>query len=73
MNEKAKPELTKLDTPERSRTYRFPDGETVTINSVTHFLERDSGTHRLKTASGRLWIVPKGWLAIEIDADGWSL
>lgn len=73
MNEVAKPELTMLVPPERSRTYHFPDGKTKTIHNVTHFLARPSGSHRLKTGLGQLWIIPTGWLAIEIDADDWTL
>lgn len=73
MDQVAKPELKKLEPAERSRTYHFPDGKTKTIHSVTHLLARPSGSHRLKTQSGRLWIIPAGWLAVEIDADDWTL
>lgn len=66
-------ELTELNPPERSRTYTFPGGETVRLENVTHFLARESGTHRLKTGDGRLHIVPTGWLHIEIDTDSWTL
>lgn len=61
-------ELTKLNPEERSRTYTFPNGETVTLANVTHFLARESGTHRLQTADGKLHIVPVGWVHIEIDS-----
>lgn len=66
-------ELTELTPPEHSRTYTFPGGETVRLTNVTHFLARESGTHRLKTGDGRLHIVPAGWLHIEIEAEGWTL
>jgi len=66
-------ELAELQPAERQRTYTFPGGETVTLNSVTHFLARDSGTHRLKTADGRLHIVPTGWLCISIDAESFTV
>ena len=66
-------EMTELNPPERSRTYTFPQGESVTLKDVTHFLARESGTHRLKTKDGRLHIVPTGWIHIEIDAEEWSL
>ena len=65
-------EMTPLQPPERSRTYTFPNGETVRLQGVTHFLARTT-THRLKTADGKLHIVPLGWTHIEIDADGWTL
>jgi hypothetical protein len=68
-----KPELKPLTPPERSRTYEFPGGHRVTLANVTRFLARESGTHRLETADGRLHIIPAGWLHIEIDAEGWSL
>jgi len=66
-------ELTKLEKPETKRTYTFPGGEKVVIDNVTHFLARESGTHRLKTANGRLHVVPTGWVHIEIDASDFSL
>ena len=66
-------ELTELNPKEKSRTYSFPNGEKVQLHDVTHFLARDSGTHRLKTLDGRLHIVPVGWLHIEIDAGAFTL
>lgn len=66
-------EMTKLNPPERSRTYHFPGDEKITLTNVTDFLARESGTHRLKTGDGHLHIVPGGWLHVEIDADGWTL
>lgn len=61
-------ELTKLDPVEKSRTYTFPNGDTVSLADVTHFLARPSGNHRLRTADGKLHIVPAGWIHLEIDA-----
>lgn len=61
-------ELTKLNPAEKARTYTFPGGEKITLENVTHFLARESGTHRLQTADGRLHIIPVGWLHVEIDA-----
>jgi hypothetical protein len=66
-------ELKPLTPPEFSRTYRWPDGQTVTLLNVTHFLARDSGTHRLKTGDGKLHIIPIGWRHIEIEADAFTL
>lgn len=65
-------ELVELKPAEHSRTYTFPNG-TVKLYDVTHFLARDSGTHRLKTGDGKLHIIPPTWPHIEIDADGWTL
>lgn len=73
MSKAEKLKLVKLTYPERKRTYHFPGGEKVTLEDVTHLLVRPSGTHRLMTSDGRKWIVPVGWLAIEIDADEWTL
>ena len=66
-------ELTALNPHEASRTYTFPNGEKVTLNGVTHFLARDSGTHRLQTSDGKLHIIPTGWLHIEIDASAFTV
>lgn len=64
--------LQELSPQERTRTYHFPKGDVV-LHDVTHFLARPSGTHRLQTKDGKLHIVPKGWLHIEIDADSFTV
>lgn len=61
-------EMTKLEPQEAFMTYTFPDGQRVVLKDVTHFLSRQSGVHRLRTADGRLYIVPVGWIHIEIEA-----
>lgn len=66
-------ELPALSEPETYRIYTFPGGETVELTFVTHFLARESGTHRLRTANGKLHIIPPGWIHIEIEAKGFSL
>lgn len=66
-------DMKALEKTEVTRTYTFPGGETVVLKSVTHFLARESGTHRLRTGDGKLHIVPTGWLHIEIEAEGFSL
>lgn len=65
-------DLPALEKTEASRIYTFPRGETVALKNVTHFLARDSGTHRLRTGDGKLHIVPTGWLHIEIEAESFS-
>ena len=60
--------FTKLDKPERKRTYHFP-GHTITIENVVTVCVRLSGTHRLESADGRKWIINPGWSAIELDMD----
>lgn len=66
-------ELTPLNPQEKNRIYTFPNGEKVALQDVTHFLARESGTHRLKTADGKLHIVPVGWMHIEIDAAAFTV
>lgn len=65
-------EMTKLDPQEKSRVYTFPGGE-VRLENVVEFCARASGTHRLKTADGKLHIVPTGWIHIEIDTTAWTV
>lgn len=67
-------ELLPLDPPEKSRTYVWPDGQTIKLMDVTHFkLSPMSGNHRLKTADGHVHIVAPGWRHIEIDAKEFTL
>lgn len=66
-------ELKKLEPSEKSRTYTFPNNEKIALLNVTHFLARESGTHRLQTADGKLHIVPVGWLHVEIEAGSFTL
>lgn len=65
-------EMIKLNPPERARTYQFPSGK-VELAGITEFCARPSGTHRLRTADGKLHIIPVGWIHVEIDADEWTL
>lgn len=58
---------------ERSRTYLFPGGEALRFEEVVRICIRPSGTHRLELASGIKLIVPPHWIAIEIEAQEWSL
>lgn len=55
---------------ERERVYDFGAGRTVTLTDVRELIVRDSGTHRVTTADGRLHIIAPGWLAIHIDDHG---
>jgi|JI10StandDraft_1071094.scaffolds.fasta_scaffold40787_2 hypothetical protein len=65
-------ESKKINPPERSRTYRFPGNQVLTLKDVTELSVSPSGTHRVKTSDKKLHIVPVGWIHIEIDADDWS-
>jgi hypothetical protein len=72
-----KPEgnATTFDPPEKVRTYYFAkEGQVypVTFKGVTKLTVRSSGTHRIETADGKFYIVPAGWLYIELDIEGWT-
>lgn len=73
MSEPPKLELTKLTPPERKRVYHFPGGDRIELVGVTHLTVRPSGNHRLATSDGRKWIVPPGWLAVELDVDDFQI
>jgi hypothetical protein len=66
-------DMTKLDPVEKSRTYEFPNGNSVGFHMVTHIYVSNSGHHRLKTADNLLHIVAPGWMSITIDAEDWTL
>lgn len=61
---------TAVDICECKRKYFFPDGSRVVLYNLTEIVVRPSGSHRIKTADGRLHIVAAGWLHIEIEAEG---
>lgn len=63
---------TVFSSPERKRIYHFPEGD-MTIENVCELIVRPSGTHRLKTLDGKYYIIPKGWLGIELDIDKWDV
>ncbi len=64
--------MLKLDPPEKRRVYHFPGGDTLALENVVALCVRPSGNHRLETADGRRWIVAAGWLAVELEVEGWS-
>lgn len=64
--------MIELNPVELQRTYTFDSGASVTLKDVTHFLNRPTN-HRLKTADGKLHIVPTGWIHIEIDTTAWTV
>lgn len=53
---------------ERKRVYDF-EGGNITLENVIELTVRPSGTHRLKTADGKLHVINTGWLAIHIEDD----
>ena len=59
---------------EQVRQYTFPGGNVVTIEDVIELSISSTGNHRLRTEDGRLHLVPKGWLHIEImtESKQWS-
>lgn len=55
---------------ENFRIYTFPGGDEIKLDGPRElFISRASGNHRIKTADGKLHIVPSGWLHIEIDSE----
>lgn len=44
----------------------------MTLTNVVAVGVRPSGTHRVETGDGKKWIIPGGWLAIELDMDEWT-
>jgi hypothetical protein len=67
------PVFTPIDPPERRRTYIFPEGERLVYEGVKAICVRQGGGHRLELEDGRKVVIGCGWLAIELDVDGWSL
>ena len=63
---------TELNPPEKKRTYHFPGGESVTFEDVVRIEVRDSGKHRIETASGRKAFVCPGWMWMELDMPEWT-
>ena len=59
-------EDTATKLAETARTYRYADTE-IQLENVVELVVRESGTHRVKTADGRLHIIAAGWLAITIE------
>lgn len=44
------------------RSYRFPSGNTVTIQSPTHLSVSSSGGHRILDEEGVSHYIPQGWI-----------
>jgi len=61
-----------LKPPERSRIYRYADGQVITYENVTAIAVSESGTHYLETADGAKHIVAPGWRVILLDVDSWT-
>jgi hypothetical protein len=65
--------VTTFNPAKKTIVYYFPNSEKVCLSEVEELVVRESGTHGLKTADGKLHIVPTGWIHIEIDAEDWSV
>jgi hypothetical protein len=57
---------------EQARTYWFSQTEHIRIENIVGFADSTT-THRLETKDGRKWIVPKNFMAIEIEVANWTL
>jgi len=66
------PAFVELKYPERKRTYHFATGNTFTVFDVLRVASPPGRSHRIETKDGRKYIVPPGWVAIEIEVDEWS-
>ena len=53
---------------ESKRRYIFDDIN-IELENVTEIIVSHSGNHRIKTADGKLHIIPLGWIHIEITSD----
>ncbi len=63
---------TEISPPETKRTYFFPDGKMIVVDSLCKIEVRESGKHRLECTNGRKLFVSPGWVALEIVADEWT-
>ncbi len=54
-----------LELEETSRTYFFPNGNTIIINDAIKCLINKKNTHQLLTKQGEIYIVPYKWLAMK--------
>lgn len=64
-----------IDLHEDSRTYYWADHQ-ITITDVRQLVIRSSGTHRVKTENGELYVINPGWHAIKIideDKKDWTV
>jgi len=52
---------------EEKRRYVFV-GKDVELENVIEIIVSNSNNHRLKTADGKLHIIPPTWIHIEIDS-----
>lgn len=60
---------TPVQLTEKTRVYDFGDKQ-VTLEEVRELIVRDSGSHCVRTAGGRLHIIAPGWIAVHIDDGG---
>ena len=58
---------------ERLRIYVYPTGVRYAVPNVTKVYLNDKGFHLLEVGEAEKKVVQPGWVAIEIDADGWSV
>lgn len=60
---------TPIALTEKTRVYDFGDTQIV-LQEVRELIVRDSGSHRVRTADGKLHVIAPGWFAIHIDDGG---
>lgn len=54
-----------LELGETSRTYFFPNGNTLTIDDAVECHINKINTHQLVTKQGEIYIVPYKWLSMK--------
>jgi hypothetical protein len=54
-----------MELKEISRTYFFPNGNTITVVDAVKCLMNKINTHQLITKQGEVYIVPYKWLAMK--------
>ncbi len=60
----------RIPLTENSRAYYFGKQKIIVILNPRELIVRESGTHRITDEIGMLWVIPTGWIAIEIDNGG---
>jgi len=60
-----KKDVSIFELKETSRTYIFPNGNTLTVNDAVECRINKINTHQLATRQGEIYIVPYKWLSMK--------
>lgn len=50
----------------QNRLYYFENGEKIWIKGITKITIGDTNIHHIECSSGKKWLIPRKWIAIEI-------